>query len=353
MTTLAEESRNMDCPVVIADRINTLKSHREDVFAAMKTIGIRVVIMWEMSSADAITRIKQRKFGHRTIGPEANVAMIVGRTAKEFEALSTDEIDKYSIRKVVVIRDPMSQSRADIVKTILMELCDLSELAPLELHRITQDDIDRAVLKTTKREESLYQENELAFFKTMKRTNRTDVREGRFELTFPRYGETLANVARDFGSDEMIRKNEFHVTLLYINRKLSKLINTPVDTDHSNPAKYQEFDVSDLKMAIEAYQSMSAVDIDVRLEYVAWNESVMAAKVSIPNPKVRYFDVVPHISLAKTPQAEFREANTLIHRCDEIRSLGMPQGTHDISWRDLPADSRIIGRLKFTKHGSQ
>ena len=187
MTALAEESRNSSCPVVIADRINTLKAHREDVFGAMKTVGIRVVILWEMSSKDAITRIRQRKFGHRTIGPDANIGMIVGRTAKEFEPISSDEIDKYCIRKVVVIRDPMSQSREDIVKTVLMELCEIPELANLEIDRVTSDDIERAVCQTIKREESISVENELALSKTVKKRGTPETKEGRFEIVFPKH----------------------------------------------------------------------------------------------------------------------------------------------------------------------
>ena len=150
----------------------------------------------------------------------------------------------------------------------------------------------------------------------------------------------------------MIGKSEFHVTLLYINRKLSKIINAPIGNTAKDLGEDLEQQVKGIREAIAIYHSLSARDIPVRLEYVGWSERVMAAKVTIIDPQVRYFDVVPHISLAKTASAEFREANVLIRRCDELRKLNMPQGTDGIYWKEVSDIYNVIGRIKFTNHGS-
>jgi len=353
MTTLAEESRNPTTSVLIADRINTLKAHREDVFTAFKSNGIRVVLLWEMSTSDAVARIKQRKYGHRTIGPNANVQMIVGRTAKEFETLSNDEIEKYSIRKVVVIRDPMSLTRQEIVKMVLMELSEIPDLVYLELNRITDDDIDKAVSKTTTREERISQENESASTKKGKPSTTSIVKEGRFEISFPKHIEALMRISREFGNDEMGNKTEFHVTLLYINRKLAKAINEEDGTSTGESKLPFGRNLTDVRKALAIYRTVSMKDIPVAIEYVAWNDRVMAAKVTIMDSQIGYFDVCPHISLAKIPRAEFRESNTLISRCEDIRSHNLPQGTDGIYWSNLKEGFAIVGRLKFTNHGSK
>ena len=356
MKTLADESMNEQCPVVIADRINTQRVHRQDVFGAMKTVGIRVVVIWEMSVKDAIGRIKQRRFGHRTIGPESNVGMIVGRTAKEFEPLSADETDLYGIRKVVVIREPMSFSRHEIIKMILAELSDINGLEFLEINRISDSDIDNAISKTVKREESISFENEKTISHRRPKNEHTslpEAKEGRYEIRFPKHVDTLLKLSKEFGNKTLANKSEFHVTLLYINRKLSKMISsqecTSDDKLHDGDTKIK----LELLQAIKSYETLGPKDIPVNLVYIARNERVMAARVNIGDIAVKYFDVVPHISLAKVEDAEFREANNLIECCDRLRSDKHPQGTDGIHWIDISRTPRIYGRIQFSRHGSQ
>lgn len=355
MTTLSDESANPRCPVIIADRINTQRVHRQDVFGAMRTVGIRVVIIWEMSVKDAITRIKQRKFGHRTIGPDSNAGMIVGRTAKEFEPLSAEEEDMYGIRKVVVIRDPMSFTREAIVKMILAELSDVSGLEFLEINRITDSDIDKAVTKTVQREETISHENEKSLSHKRVKDGKSklhEVREGRYEIRFSNYGDTLTSLSKEFCNTEFVNKTEFHVTLLYINRKLSKILNS-IDLIEVGTCPTEDSKIAvELLDVIKSYETLATKEIPVKLVYIARNDRVMAAKVSIEDPTVRFHDVVPHISLARVNGAEFREANKLVENCDRLRSENFPQGTNGIRWTDLPNGPVIKGRLKFSRHGS-
>jgi hypothetical protein len=348
MTVLAEESTNPDCPVLIADRINTLRAHRADVFTSMKTVGIRVVVMWELSVKDAIARIKERKFGHKTIGPDANVGMIVGRTAKEFQPLQADEIGIYNIRKVIVIRDAICLSREQIVKTVLMELSEIPELKPLELERITDEDINRALSQTMEREKSISIANKVASTKqnhtSTRASNRAQIREGRYEIGLENSPSFSSIIPDELVDSSFIRKSELHVTLLFINRKLAKMLNEANDDENENARI--------ILRAIEFYKSSFSKPIDVKVEYIARNTRVMAAKVSLKDSGIKYFDVIPHITIAKTHSAQSREANDLIGKCDSLRKNQLPQGTEGIYWIDVSDDLRVTGHVKFTKHGN-
>ena len=111
-------------------------------------------------------------------------------------------------------------------------------------------------------------------------------------------------------------------------------------------------DARTMLKAIEFYKSSFSKPIDVKVEYIARNTRVMAAKVSLQDTGIKYFDVIPHITIAKTHTAQSREANDLIGKCDSLRNKRLPQGTEGIYWIDVSDDLRVSGHVKFTKHGS-
>jgi hypothetical protein len=332
--------------MIIADRINTMKIHRADVFKAMKTVGTRVVIIWELSVKEAVSRIKERSFGHRTITPDLNAHMIVGRTAKDFEPLSQEEIEEYHIQKVITIRDPLSMSRQEVIKTILNKLIFTPGLIPLDLRSITDSDIDKAVKKNIKREEDISAENEKL---AKKPTSEQLAKEGRYEIAFGdnQVIKEYLDLVRPKNA-EFQDKTEFHLTLLYMKRKLTDYINgtgkAPEGLEIPPPEVYRG--------AIRKYNNLIGKDVLVKLQYAARNDRVAAIRAQIREPALPHFDVIPHISLAKIKNAEFRESNSLIEKCDSLRHYNRSSTENDgIEWIDLDCDIEITGRIKFRRHG--
>jgi hypothetical protein len=324
--------------------------HREDVFKAMRSIGIRVVIIWEMSVKEAVSRIKERKSGHRTITPDLNANMIVGRTAKDFEPLIQGEIEEYQIQKIISIQNPMSLSRQEVIRMILMELNDIPELAIFEIVSITDEDIDKVVAKNFLREDNISKDSlkHTSATSKNKKTNGPFAREGRYELSITEDNKirNILNLIRP-KNGVFVDKDEFHLTLLYMKRKLTDYVN---GSDPDTPDTF--VDPSETyRKAISAYCNLNDKDIPVKLLYVARNDRVIAIRAQILEPAVKYFDVIPHISLSKVKDAEFRESNELIKICESLRSNSLVQDHKNIEWIDIDTDDVIEGKIRFRKHG--
>jgi hypothetical protein len=112
--------------------------------------------------------------------------------------------------------------------------------------------------------------------------------------------------------------------------------------------------VDEYREAIAAYQAIVDDDIQIRIIYVAKNDRVMAARVEMLNDSVRFFDVVPHISIAKMKDAQFRESNDLVKEVDELRCAGIDRANtaKQVSWKDIEHDNVCLGRISFKAHGS-
>lgn len=331
----SHSQEDSEIPVVIVDRINTLRVHRQDVFGALRSIGTRVAIVWENELNDCLFRIKSRGFGHRTIGPSDNAKMILNRTLKEYEPLSQEEIQSFGITKVISIKNGMT--REEVLSTILDDLKSLTTLAFLHLNEISSDDISRAVRVAAKREEDMMVVNES---KIIKATPRSLVREGRYELVVNGNTAYLNKLFASFNTDPKFTiKQHFHVTLLFISSKLAKQLN---GTKGSDP----------YMAAIQEYKQLMRSSFVIKPLYIAKNDRVMAVKVQFLNQHadLPHFDVVPHISVAKADGVEFREANFLIEECDKLRT-GNSNPTGTIQWLDLPENQTLSGSIQFKLHG--
>lgn len=348
MRNIASESTpNCNEPIIV-DRINTLKVHRKDVFGALNTVGVRMVVVWDMAARDCIGRIKSRSFGHKSIKPTDNIAMIVGRTNNELEPLSSDEIDMYKIRKVIHIEDPMSMSREDVVRFILD---NLSELFPA-LKDVSTEAIRSAVSKTILREEKLSTDNAktLSGSVMVRQSSQSSVKEGRFELSMCEPSKFTSLFEYFNESPTFKLKNEFHVTLLFIGRALAKVLNTePKEhASHTNPHSINEY-----LSAISQFKELRDSKLPVKLKYIAKNDRVAAVCVEIMDPSVKYFDVIPHVSLAKVPEAEFRESNFMIEAVEKLRAEGKKGRSDDgrFTWIDVDDSDPTFGKIRFARHG--
>lgn len=329
-------------PVVIIDRINTMRGHREDVFGCLRTIGIRVVLVWESGADDCLLRIKSRGYGHRTIGPDDNAKMILNRTVKEFDPLSPDEMEQYEIAKVITI--PEGLSREEVLTTILSGLRSIAGLDHLDLDSISSEEISRAIKYSTKLESKLVDENEAKV--VVKTKPMALVREGRYELVIRGNISFLNSLFQSFNTNpQFVLKQHFHVTLLFINTRLARSLN---DRDSC-----KDHSLNAYMSALKKYRQLSRMNLLVRPVYVAKNDRVMALKVEFmdQHSDTPFFDVVPHISIAKIPSAEFREANHLIEDCDTFRKDGLPNGTNGVHWMDIDDRRTLSGNIQFKSHG--
>ena len=361
------------CEPIIVDRINTMKMHRKDVFGSMRSIGQRVVVVWDMSVKDCISRVRSRGAAHKSIKPSDNAAMIVGRTNKDMEPISQEEVETYHIRKIIHISDPMSMTRAEVIRTII---AGLIELVP-EFATINDLDIDKAVEVTLERERTIAADNvkssrgrDMASRqpkKSVPRRGRDRVdpgksdslsiaEEGRYQISLDQNGrfKELFELWNDASGFEL--KSEFHVTLLFMKRPLVNYINGDSERFEkaSGDGSSVVYAVDEYRAAVAAYQSIGDEEIRIRILYVARNDRVMAARVEIENDSVRFFDVIPHVSISKTKDAQFRESNDLIRAVDERRRQGQDP-THEptrVFWKDVESDNICFGKVEFKLHGS-
>lgn len=295
MKAVSNHSDVANCtPALIVDRINTMNVHRKDVFDSFRSIGIRVVIVWENDLDLSFSRIEGRGKGHRTIGPNDNPMMILRRTIRDYEPISTVEIDSYHITKMILVNSKMS--RRDTLVTILNELVALECLAHMRLGEITTEMIDEAVDLSTKREKQLVLENDSKL--SAHASNTITVREGRYELCIHHGKELFSNLFSSFNTNPHFDiKQHFHVTLLFINRKLA----TELTSNGLEKSQLGTDTLSEYVSAIGRYKSLARSNIAIRPVYIAKNDRVMAIKVEFLQPysDLPYFDVVPHVSVAK------------------------------------------------------
>ena len=348
LTALSESSvSTFPNSVLIVDRINTTVAHRSDIFGAMLSPGIRVGILWEVPVPECIVRIKQRSFGHKSILPGAPVGTIVGRTAKEYVPISIGEMDAYGVCKLIKISG--SPSREKVVELILRELDTIPELGFLNISSITDQDIRMAIKVSADRESAIAQAMAPAaplvnLLPSIPKRVFPDVIEGRYEIHFTtnpfRFTE-IFNFLNN-SSDEQKCKSDFHLTLLYINKELARSINE----SKTGSAEYRR--------AIAGYKRTQS-PIGVKIEYVAKNEHVTAVKCTIQTSKLKFFNVIPHVSLGKTDSAQFRECNELIEQVEQFRQRDGNIGKRDnTEWIDLTNDETLVhGTLRFARHGQK
>ncbi len=314
------------------------------MFESFGTIGIRVVIIWENDLDLSHARIKSRGHAHRTIGPNDNALLILRRTIKDYVPLSEEEIISYNVTKVILVDTKMN--RYDVIRTVLNDLQTIDSLEYLHLSNILSKDIKTAIRLSSKREVQIIQENKS---KLVEVSPQMAVQEGRYELLVHHNRELLLETFSAFNTNShFVVKQHFHVTLLFINRKLASELNGAPNTAGSGIDPLMSYHT-----AIDMYKHLTRQNVVVRPIYVAKNERVMAVKVEFSHhhSDIKYFDVVPHISIAKLPAAEFREANYLIEACDELRSRNCTDPTGMLQWEDFHVRETLTGSIHFKMHG--
>ncbi len=339
-----------------------MKVHRRDVFGSMRTIGIRVVIVWDMTVKDCIARIRTRGLGHRSIKPGDNAAMIVGRTNKELEPISDEEISLYQIHKIIRISDPTSMTKEAVVRQILDGIKEFLATCG----EITDEDIAKAVKRTMKREESICSENSQPAQQSRQPASRQAIkgtptvrvdrytgpiiREGRYEISVneKEVFKRLFTLFQDTKGFEL--KSEFHVTLLFIKRALARYIEGESKGDGSSLFSHSP---DEYAAAVSRYDANDVHPVPLKILYVARNDRVMAARVEILDTSVPFFDVVPHVSIAKVEDAQFRESNELIASVEQLRGSGISLALDGVEIVEVPpADSVCNGTIVFKTHGS-
>jgi hypothetical protein len=177
-------------------------------------------------------------------------------------------------------------------------------------------------------------------------TETESIQAGRYEISIAD-ASTLRKCypLLEFGPDfEM--KSEFHVTLLFITRGLSRFLSGG-STHFESP-----YSLNDYHTAIDTYKSLIDQPVRIRPVFIAKNDRVSAIRVKILNRRVRYFDVVPHISIGKKQDANFRESNSLVETVDKLKSSNRHVVDQSVKWSKITDSQDIFGMICFKKHGS-
>lgn len=356
---LDELSRESSLPnqrPLIVDRINTMSVHRTDVFGAMQSVGVRVIVEWDMSVRDCITRVKERQFGHRSILPGHNVSMILARTGKDYSPLTEEEISRYQVRKVIRIENARELTREQVVQIILDGLTEFNRA----YESVSDEQIASVISLAREREAKIARENE----KTQATWSAPRVEEGRYEILM-KTSRTLIEYLNFFSDGSDFKpKSEFHVTLLFMNRALARFISgvqnkesqsSGTSTPNSDDSGSHTYTLEEYRSALTKFKNLANQNILVKPRYIAKNNRVMALKVDITDTSIPHFNVVPHVSLGKIPDAEFRECNHLIELVEKLRSEGHNGSNEDqsITWIDVGEIELLPGKIRFTNHRSK
>lgn len=333
-----------------------MRSHRRDVFNSMGTVGTRVIIEWKLPASTCISRIKERKFGHRSIQPNDNAGMIVDRTRKDFEPLSDEEVKDFQIQKLITLENAENLSREQVIRRIIDELAEFKN----NLSYITDAEITAAVLMAARREKHISDVNQAKETSGNKITSVSSrVYEGRYELCIGDH-DIFRRLYRSLKLNiPTVCKDEFHVTLLFIRKSLAKIINEASSAPQINiePQSFPDstiepsrnYSPSDYRQAIDLYSTMENQSIKLKLQYIAWNTRVVAVRVDFVDQALPHFDVIPHISIAKVREAEFRESNFLIESVDNMKKTGASQ-VSNVRWVELDEESHCSGIISFRPH---
>jgi len=324
------ESRDRRIPVLIVDKINTLRQHRREILHAMDHGVSGDIVFVQMSHPDdspgrldnmvklCIERIQGRGEGHRTLlASNPKVRSILRMTAGGAEPMQPDELQRLSACITVDVTQPPAKAAMQVladldVHHLLGRLC-LNDL-------VTHDRLSEALEVAQGAERQLASSGGHAGSVSLgKVVANTVMPAAPRKRAAPVWYWTV-----DFDSEAVATMRalwqvsavhalqlepaaDVHVTLLYLGGAHSDK-----EILRRYPTLQKEGGTNKVKHLRETLMSMEGHDLDIEISSVAWDSSIAAAEVVglgdvCANPQA-------HITLAHQPGVPPRASNEMLAR---------------------------------------
>eukprot|EP00811_Abedinium_folium_P003175 NODE_1291_length_2533_cov_5.803408.p1 GENE.NODE_1291_length_2533_cov_5.803408~~NODE_1291_length_2533_cov_5.803408.p1 ORF type:complete len:653 (+),score=227.38 NODE_1291_length_2533_cov_5.803408:369-2327(+) len=322
-------------PVLLVDKINTMRQHRREILDAMQRGVAGDVVFVQMHHPDdppnrldnmlklCVQRIHGRGEGHRTLmGSDPKLQNILRMTAGGVEPMDQDELSRYAGSLSVDVTLPPAQS----VMQVLTDLDANGLLGRFHLHElVTQDRVEEAIQMARAAEEEL------------KKTSAPAPAAGKKKAAKPPplwywvldFNEDETNRIRAFweshstnlGGDVLGPPKDYHITLLYLGG----------GSDSEIAARHPHIrdGAQGVTRLRDRLQSMHGQEIEIELTDVVCDGSVAAAQAILPDEMCG--NRHPHVTLALGAGVAPRMSNELLARKAANTSLKENLG----SWLSL------------------
>eukprot|EP00930_Biecheleria_cincta_P023954 TRINITY_DN17218_c0_g2_i1.p1 TRINITY_DN17218_c0_g2~~TRINITY_DN17218_c0_g2_i1.p1 ORF type:complete len:519 (-),score=106.53 TRINITY_DN17218_c0_g2_i1:108-1550(-) len=294
LAEIEKEAQDSKVPVLIVDKINTMRQHRREITDAMNHgVGGDIVFVQFVHPRDSpdrldhmvqlcLSRIQKRGEGHRTLlASNPKVKSILKMTAGGAEPMSADELCHFSARVAVDVTQSPTQSVMHVLSELerndLLGRCQLDEL-------ITHERLDKALSITKSAEKKLAGSTS----DDIKVERKADVWYWVLEFN----AEATATVrtlwnAQSPGTNSLQDADDIHVTLMYVGGA----------SDHQLSQKHPQLqDAAEAKKLRDRLQHLEGHKVEVEIVAVVQDDRVAAAEVTgVHNLCANTY---PHITLA-------------------------------------------------------
>jgi len=319
LAELSSVAQDPNVPVLIIDKINTLRQHRAEIFEALQGGVSGDCALIEMRHPTdhpgcfnnlvrlCLSRVRARGHGHRTLmGSDPKLPSILRMTAAGAEPLEEEELARFSARFVVDV----TAAPGNLLIHLLADLDAEGLLGRFQIDElISHGSIAQALHANTVAEEQLLGSNRPA---TAGRTGRKAVPIWLWTLEF---GVEAKAAIRDLWSSRgyclapvLHNVEDFHVTLLYCGGGSDK----EIASRHSHLGG--AWDVMDLRQKL---QKLEGQEVELLIAGLAWDRRVAAGQVmKAPGSQLEDLcaNLYPHVTLAVREGVPPRVSNEMLAR---------------------------------------
>lgn len=344
---LAEITRaaaDKSVPVLLVDKINTMKQHRREILEAMESGVVGDTILIQMRHPEdsperfdkaiklCLSRIQGRGEGHRTLkpsDPKLDIGKILRQTVSGVEPMDADELARFSAYYTA----DMTLSPPDMVQRILSDLNEADFLWSFPVEELlSQQRLEQAFQISTDAEAKMAGGSKP---KAAPANPKGGARRGNGSSTSPDSRspdgkgrgksnkppplwiwvleldpascEALRNLSQRCHNDwgpKMAPVEEYHITLLYVGGGSDAEIASR-HTSLKGP--------EDVQWLREELAKREGTDLEVQLQDIVWDDRLAAAAVTLPLSGL-CANLHPHVTLALAPGIAPRVSNELLAR---------------------------------------
>lgn len=324
-------------PVVLVDKINTLRQHRDDILQAMESGGRGDIVFvqlrhpqdkpgsWVHCTELCEARIRRRGEGHRTLkGTNPKLRGILQGTAKDVQAMAEDERQRF----VEVVTADMTLSPMSLVMQLLSELGGLEMLeAPLfDLEELLREENMLQALQAAQQAEKDLAKPQSQEYEAQQRPASQGTRSKKKkdkQVPDKEAPVWFWSVQLDSGSQEKLSsawqavcndksvnflepKDEHHVTMIYLGGGSDR------EVAERNPHLGSTERVADIRESLARREGEEAA---LEVSLLAWDSRVAAAQVLLRGGVEQLcVNALPHITLALGQRVPAVASNELLAR---------------------------------------
>lgn len=310
-----KEAQDKNVPVLIVDKINTMRQHRREILDAMQAgVSGDVVFVQMVHPKDppnrldkmvqvCLSRIQGRGEGHRTLmASNPKLKNILKMTSMGVEPMLEDELSRFTARVTVDVLQPPAQSvmqvLADLDKHHLLERFRLDDL-------ISPDRLNEA-LATTKEAENKLKGGATTSSEAPSRQKQKSAPTWYWTVDFdPDVSASVRNLWDGHcpKTSSMEPAADIHVTLLFAGNASDETLTK------SHP---HLGGVKDVKQFREAVQGREGKEVEIQIQRLVWDNRIACAEVHGLDGSCA--NLHPHITLAYRPGVPPKLSNELLSR---------------------------------------